>query len=101
MGTGRRDTSALTSRGRRGQRVPLWILGPDKLLRPVVVKLGLSDGVSTQIEEGKLKEGDKIVTGFEFDASRTTTSTRPPGFGAPGDSAVNVMTLVVGAHRDD
>ncbi len=81
----RRDTSSLTSRGRRGQRVPLWVLGPDKLLRPVVLKLGLSDGVSTQIEEGKLKEGDKIVMGFEFDASRpATTSTRPPGFGAPG-----------------
>jgi len=83
-GSVRRDTSAMAGRAKRGQRVPLWALGTDKLLRPVVVKLGLSDGVSTQIEEGKLKEGDKIITGFEFDANRpATTSSSPPGFGGP------------------
>ena len=72
-------------RFKRGQRVPIWVLGEDKLLRPIVVKLGLTDGINTQIEEGKLKEGDKIVTGYEIDPNRpATTSTRPPGFGGPG-----------------
>ena len=70
------------SRARRGQRVAVWIEGPEKTLLPVVVRLGLSDGVNTQIEDGKLKEGDKIVIGTEFDPSRaTTTTTPPPGFG--------------------
>ena len=61
-------------------------MGDDKLLRPVIVRLGLTDGVSTQIEEGKLKQGDKVVTALEVDPNRqspTATTTRPPGFGGP------------------
>ncbi len=54
----------------------------------MVVKLGLSDGVYTEMSDGKLKEGDKIITGVEVDTTRTTTQapgTRPPGFGGmPG-----------------
>ncbi len=85
VGAPRRDMTGIMSRARRGQRAPLWVIGQDKLLRPVVVKLGLTDGVNTQIEEGKLKEGDKIITGLEIDTNRpVTTSTRPPGFGGPG-----------------
>ena len=84
----RRDTSALMARTRRGQRVPIWIMEPDKSIRPVIVRLGLSDGIYSQIDEGKLKEGDKIITGYEVDTTRTTTgpqTNRPPGFGGmPG-----------------
>lgn len=82
----RRDMSALMARGRKGQRVPIWLVGEDKLLRPVVVKLGLTDGVNTAVDDGKLKEGDKIITGLEVDPSArpVTTTTRPPGFGGPG-----------------
>jgi HlyD family secretion protein len=83
-GAPRRDPTAMLTRTRRGQRVPVWITDADKSIRPVIVKLGLSDGVFTQIEDGKLKEGDKIITGYEVDTTRTTTSTptnRPPGFG--------------------
>jgi HlyD family secretion protein len=88
MGAGgaRRDPGVTAARSSRGRRVPIWIMGEDKLLRPVVVRLGLTDGVSTQVEEGKLKQGDKIVTGLEVDPNRqapTATTTRPPGFGGP------------------
>ncbi len=82
----RRDSSAAPARSSRGRRMPVWILGDDKLLRPVIVRLGLTDGVSTQIEEGKLKQGDKVVTALEVDPNRQTpsaTTTRPPGFGGP------------------
>ena len=82
-GGARRDPSAMLSRTRRGQRVPVWIMDADKTIRPVIVKLGLSDGVFTQIEDGKLKDGDKIITGYEVDTTRTTSTptNRPPGFG--------------------
>jgi HlyD family secretion protein len=63
--------------------VPIWIMAEDKLLRPVVVRLGLTDGAQTEVIEGKLKEGDRIVTGVEMDANPkpSATSTRTPGFG--------------------
>ncbi len=66
----------------RGRRIPLWILGDDKQIRPVLVRIGLSDGVSTEISEGKLKEGDKIIVGLEVDPNRMSATTmRPPGLG--------------------
>lgn len=83
----RRDMTAAMNRSSRGRRVPIWILGEDKLLRPTVVKLGLTDGVSTEIADGKLNQGDKIIVGLEFDPNRpaaSTTTTRAPGFGGPG-----------------
>jgi HlyD family secretion protein len=85
----RRDMSALMNRSRRGQRVPIWVQDPvDKSIRPVIVRLGLSDGVYTQIDQGKLKDGDKIITGVEVDLARTTTGPTPnpmsPFGGMPG-----------------
>jgi len=70
----------------RGRRVALWVLGEDKTLRPYVVKLGLTDGVRTEIEPGKLKEGDRIVIGLENAEVKpaSNVATRPPGFGGPG-----------------
>jgi hypothetical protein len=48
------------------------------------VKLGLTDGVVTEIVDGKTKEGDKIIVGLETDPNRPAlTTTRPPGFGGP------------------
>jgi HlyD family secretion protein len=80
-GAPRRDQGSAT-RTVRGRRAPIWIVGEDKLLRPVVARLGLTDGVNTQLEESKLKEGDKIITGLEVDPNRpAVTTTRAPGFG--------------------
>ncbi len=82
----RRDPSATANRSARGRRVPVWVLGEDKLVRPVILKLGLTDGVFTQVEEGKLNKGDKVITGLEVDPNRpaaTSGTTRPPGFGGP------------------
>jgi HlyD family secretion protein len=79
--------NALMSRSRRGQRVPIWIYdATDKSIRPMVVKLGLSDGVYTEMADGKLKEGDKVITGVEVETTRATPApgSRPPGFGGMG-----------------
>jgi HlyD family secretion protein len=73
------------SAGNRGRRTPVWIIGEDKLIRPVVLKLGLTDGVVTQIVEGNLKQGDRVILSAEISGGRSTssTTTRAPGFGGP------------------
>jgi HlyD family secretion protein len=78
-----RDSASAANRSSRGRRVAIWIIAEDKLLQPVIVRLGLTDGAQTEVLEGKLKEGDKVVTGVEMDASQKSpvTSTRTPGFG--------------------
>lgn len=85
--TPRRDPAASMNRSSRGRRVPVWILGEDKQLRPTVIKLGLTDGISTEIADGKLKQGDRIINGLEFDPNRqaggNTSTSRAPGFGSP------------------
>jgi HlyD family secretion protein len=54
-------------------------------LRPVFVRLGLTDGVSTQLLGGNLKQGDKIVTGTEADLeNKSATSTSAPRKGGEG-----------------
>jgi HlyD family secretion protein len=86
-GTQGPNSDTLANRSAHARRAALWVLGADKSLQPVVVTLGLTDGVQTEIEPGKLKEGDKIITGEEVaQASRQapSTTTRPPGFGGPG-----------------
>ncbi|MBZ5494767.1 MAG: efflux RND transporter periplasmic adaptor subunit [Acidobacteriia bacterium] len=77
--------NARPNQSARGRRVALWVLREDKSLRPIVVKLGLTDGVQTEIDPGKLTEGDKIVIGLENAQGRpaANAATRPPGFGGP------------------
>lgn len=68
----------------KGRRTPVWVLGSDKLLRPVVLKLGLTDGVQTEILEGKLNQGDKIILSAEINGkSLSPATTRMPGMGGP------------------
>jgi HlyD family secretion protein len=43
----------------------LWIVGENAKPVPVSVRTGLSDGASTEIVEGPLKEGDEVVLGVE------------------------------------
>jgi HlyD family secretion protein len=70
--------------GNRSRRAPVWIIGQDKLIRPVVLKLGLTDGIETEIVEGKLKEGDKIILSAEVgNHTASPAANRAPGFGTP------------------
>jgi HlyD family secretion protein len=80
--------------GAHGRPVALWVLGSDKTPHPVVVRLGLTDGVQTEIEPGKLKEGDKIILALESSQANRPASnaaTRAPGFGGPGMGPGRVM----------
>jgi HlyD family secretion protein len=68
-----------------GQFRRVWVLGPDGKPQPRRIKVGLSDGSSTEMVEGDLREGDVVVTGQNVaaTASRTQTGNQStaPGFG--------------------
>ena len=62
----------------------VWKLGPDKQsLVPLAVQCGITDYGNTQLVQGELRDGDVLVTAQQTTGASTTTS-RPPGFGAPG-----------------
>jgi hypothetical protein len=58
-------------------------LGQDGKPQPRRIKVGLSDGASTEVVEGNLNEGDMVITGQTVSGSGSSSSqqNRPPGFG--------------------
>jgi len=42
----------------------IWVLGDDKKPRPIMVKLGNTDGSSSEVTEGNLKEGQEVIVGI-------------------------------------
>ncbi len=70
------------------RQTAVWTVSADGTsLRPVFVQLGMTDGVSTQLLAGNLKQGDRIVTGVESDSqkagSTSTRTSKTAGFGGP------------------
>ena len=57
----------------------LWIPGPDGQPKAVEVKTGLTDGTSTEIAEGPLKEGDEVILGVGETAGAAKKSGGPSG----------------------
>jgi HlyD family secretion protein len=71
---------------KRWQGMPkVWTLTPEGFLRPVAVRLGISDDQSTELIGDGLQEGQELVIGMlEKDggrsgASRSSTNSGPPG----------------------
>jgi len=65
-----------------GQVRVVWVLGQDGKPERRRITIGLSDGAATEVVDGDLKEGDMVITGQQISgASRTSTSSTPPGFG--------------------
>lgn len=64
----------------QGQRRIVWTLSADKQPQPKKIKLGITDGVNTEIIEGELKEGDVIITGQTVTNASPSGTQRPPGF---------------------
>ncbi|HEY0544769.1 MAG TPA: efflux RND transporter periplasmic adaptor subunit [Pyrinomonadaceae bacterium] len=70
-----------------GQTRRVWVLGADGQPQARRIKIGLSDGASTEVVEGDLKEGDVVVTGQNISASSSSSSSSQtgaqtaPGFG--------------------
>jgi HlyD family secretion protein len=42
----------------------IWVLGDDRKLRPVTVKLGITDGSFSEVTEGNLREGQEVIVGL-------------------------------------
>ena len=67
-----------------GQTRIVYVMGQDGKPQARRIKVGLSDGASTEVVEGNLNEGDMVITGQTLSSSGSSTSTqqnRPPGFG--------------------
>jgi HlyD family secretion protein len=78
-------TPASDAQRKRGQGMPkVWILTPEGFLRPVTVRLGISDDQFTELIGDGLQEGQEVVTGvIDKDgrgsgASRSSTASGPP-----------------------
>jgi HlyD family secretion protein len=65
-----------------GQTRIVWVLGQDGKPQPRRIKVGLSDGASTEVVEGNLTEGEMVITGQTVSGTASSTNqSRPPGFG--------------------
>ncbi|MGH9873862.1 MAG: efflux RND transporter periplasmic adaptor subunit [Pyrinomonadaceae bacterium] len=66
-----------------GQTRVVWVMGQDGKPQSRRIKVGLSDGASTEVVEGNLVEGELVITGQTIaGAARTQSNTNAaPGFG--------------------
>lgn len=83
--TGPSTIDALFAPLPRTQTVGRAWLQVDGKLQPVRLRLGITDGQTTELIEGDVKEGSEVVTNVVI-AGQTTrpAATAFPGFGAPG-----------------
>ena len=66
-----------------GQTRIVWVLGQNNQPERRRITVGLSDGASTEVSDGDLKEGDMVITGQQISGSGNAQNnqSRPPGFG--------------------
>jgi HlyD family secretion protein len=71
MAGGPRGRGTTTTSGR------VWVRGEDAKLKPVSLRLGLTDGTSTELVSGELKEGDEVIVGTVSEPAKGKP--QPPG----------------------
>jgi HlyD family secretion protein len=67
-----------------GQTRVVWVLGKDGKPDRRRIKIGLTDGISTEVVEGNLVEGEMVITGQTQSSSASRTNSNQssaPGFG--------------------
>jgi HlyD family secretion protein len=66
-----------------GQTRTVWVLGADGNPQARRIKIGLTDGASTEVAEGNLQEGEMVIIGQTITAaSKAPSAASPaPGFG--------------------
>jgi len=67
-----------------GQTRIVWVLGQDGKPQRKRIKVGLSDGASTEVVEGNLVEGEMVITGQTLSSASKTNANQgsAPGFGS-------------------
>lgn len=83
QGSGERRFAPASAPVLEGQTRLVWVLGQDGKPQSRRIKVGLSDGGSTEVVEGNLQEGEMVITGQTISGGTTTqtTQTPAPGFG--------------------
>ncbi|MBK9316965.1 MAG: efflux RND transporter periplasmic adaptor subunit [Acidobacteria bacterium] len=74
-----------------GQFRIVWVPGADKKPQPRVIRIGITDGSTTEVVEGNLKDGESVIVGQNVTGTTQTqnSSQRAPGFGnVPGGGGV-------------
>lgn len=64
--------------GRAASRGRVWALGADGRPQALNVRLGLTDGTSTEVVAGDLKEGAQVIVGTEAGKGRAATNAGSP-----------------------
>lgn len=66
-----------------GQTRIVWVMGQDGKPQRKRIKVGLSDGASTEVVEGNLVEGEMVITGQTLSSASKTNANQgsAPGFG--------------------
>jgi HlyD family secretion protein len=59
----------------------VWKVGTSGQLVPVPIQTGISDGSTTEVQSGELKEGEPVVVGIEMPPTGHKPGALPPGFG--------------------
>lgn len=81
--SGQRQFAPASAPVLEGQTRIVWVLGQDSKPTSRRIKVGLTDGASTEVVEGDLNEGDMVITGQTISGANKTATTQstPPGFG--------------------
>jgi HlyD family secretion protein len=66
-----------------GQTRAIWVMGQDGKPQRRRIKVGLTDGASTEVVEGNLVEGELVITGQTLSSAAKTNTNQgsAPGFG--------------------
>jgi len=67
-----------------GQTRIIWVMGQDAKPQSRRIKVGLTDGASTEVVEGNLQEAEMVITGQTLSSASKSNSnqTSAPGFGS-------------------
>ena len=79
---GDRKFASASSPVLEGQTRIVWVLGADNKPQARKIKIGLTDGASTEVAEGPtLLEGEMVIIGQTITASSKSSPSPAPGFG--------------------
>jgi HlyD family secretion protein len=82
QGSGERRFAPASSPVLEGQTRLVWVLGADGKPQSRRIKVGLSDGASTEVVEGSVQEGELVITGQTISGGTSQNNqTSAPGFG--------------------